>query len=594
MQDKISDKLPIFVCLGTQCKGALAVLGILALVACATVPTEDPDQAAPERSPAATTESAAADPESSDMDSELLFHVLAAERLGAVGDHDEALAHLLEAAQLSDDPELSRQIIGLAFRSRNWQAMVEGAQRWRELEPEANAPRQYGALAFLNLGQPEPAANLVAAWIESEGGTGDTWREAMSLLAAAEDEEVALAAMAQLIEAMGESPDAPEMLSHRGFLLWQLDRGEEALAVAVEAAEQSGEPEEYVWAAQLAAAEQDMELALRLYREARALGYDERDAVLAEAEILRQLERSGEAIELLAELPDDSESLYSLGTFLFQDGRLDEAAEVWERMAAMEVSDNPLRHAFLVAFLAELLEMDEQALAWYQRVDFGPNLSRAMLRRAILKSRHDDLDGARSLLAGIRQGPDRRLHEDAWLIEADLLREAGQPEEAVRLLSGALRDQPNNVAMLYTRAICAVAMDDIELAEQDFRRILQIEDDNAMALNALGYTLTDRTDRHQEAYRLIRRAIELEPDSAPIQDSMGWVYFRLGEPERALPWLEKALEGEDNPEIAAHLGEVLWVLGREDEALEVLHGARERFPDDEYLADTLERLGLAE
>ncbi len=216
------------------------------------------------------------------------------------------------------------------------------------------------------------------------------------------------------------------------------------------------------------------------------------------------------------------------------------------------------------------------------------------MRRAILEADRDNVDQARELLAEVREGSDHTLHNQAWLVEAQILSDAGRAEEAVELLTGALRQSPNSVSLLYSRALSAVAMDDIELAEQDLRRILQIEDDNAMALNALGYTLTDRTDRHQEAYRLIRRALDLEPDDPAIQDSMGWVYFNLGHAERALPYLEKALEGEENPEIAAHVGEVLLYLGRDEEAIQVFDEYRERFPDDQYLRDTLKRLELEE
>jgi Flp pilus assembly protein TadD len=101
-----------------------------------------------------------------------------------------------------------------------------------------------------------------------------------------------------------------------------------------------------------------------------------------------------------------------------------------------------------------------------------------------------------------------------------------EQDEAVELLGRALRESPNSIRLLYARGLNAVHADDLELAEQDFRRIIQMDGDNAMALNALGYTLTDRTNRHQEAYRLIRRALELEPDDPAILDSMGWVYFR--------------------------------------------------------------------
>ena len=591
MRDKIADKLPIFVCLWTQCKRALIALLVLSLAACAvTGPGEAPESS--ESSPPERTEEPVETDEQ--LDSELLFHVLAAERLGAVGDHEEALGHFLEAARLSDDPELARQVISMSMRLQDWAAMAEGADRWRELAPDDQAPLQYGVLALVNLGQIDEATAWLAALIQSEEHEATAWRDAMLLLAAADSDEAALATLDQLVDRIGDVSGRPEVMANRSFLFWQLGRSEEALAAAMAAVEQGGERAEFVWAAQLAAAEGDLEAALDLYRRARKMEPDSLGLALSEAEVLRQLERSDEAVALLEGMQPDSEVLYTLGSYLYQAERLDEASDVWGQLAALEDVEDPVHHAFLVAFLAELLDKNAEALAWYEKVQSGPSENRALLRRAILEADSGNLLAARNLLSSVRMGNDRRLRSESYLIEADILREAGQPDEAVRLLSSALREQPNDISLLYTRAISAVSMDDLELAEQDFRRILQIDDDNAMALNALGYTLTDRTDRHQEAYRLIRRALELDPESPPILDSMGWVYFRLGQPERALPYLERALAGEDNPEIAAHLGEVLLALGREQEARDVFDQARESFPEDDYLADTIQRLGLAE
>ena len=136
-------------------------------------------------------------------------------------------------------------------------------------------------------------------------------------------------------------------------------------------------------------------------------------------------------------------------------------------------------------------------------------------------------------------------------------------------------------------------MNDLELAEQDLRRIIQIDGDNAMALNALGYTLTDLTSRHNEALRLIERALELEPEDPAVLDSMGWVKFRLGQPEQALGYLEDAFELDENPEIGAHLAEVLWVLQRRDESRELIGRLLDQYPDDRLLRDTRDRLESA-
>ncbi len=594
MLNKISDKLPIFLCLSKHCKPIVVLLALGVMVGCATVPEserEDPvTQADQQTEPAA--EPAGLD--ASDLDADLLFHVLAAERLGAVGEYQEALEHHLEAAMMSEDANLARQVVSLALRLEDWETMRQGAIRWQELAPDEASAVQFQILGLINLGEFDQAAQAMDDNIRHSDDAGEAWREAVVLMAAASRDEHALETMQALIDLDDERADQPEVLQHRSFLMWQLGQEEEAVALAMEAAEQAEDPDQKVWAAQLAAAREDMELALDLYRQASALAPDDRDIGLAEVEVLRELDRIDEAISRLAEIPPDGDVLYTRATLLMEQDRLDEAREVWQDLATLDDPDEPERHVFLVAFLAELLELDEDALEWYRQVESGPHVERAKVRRAILKADRGELEQARELLQAVRAGPDHTLFNQTWLVEAQMLTDADQAEEAVQLLTEALRQTPDNVSLLYSRALSAVAMDDIDLAEQDLRRILQVDDNNAMALNALGYTLTDRTDRHQEAYRLIRRALDLEPDDPAIQDSMGWVYFNLGQAERALPYLEKALAGEDNPEIAAHVGEVLLYLGREEEAMAVFDEYRERFPDDRYLRDTLKRLELYE
>jgi tetratricopeptide (TPR) repeat protein len=594
MRDKLSDKLTIFVRFIVQCKPLTLIAASLFLAACASNSDRPASSESDhDRANVGETRSAGEEPpNSSDMDSELLFHVLAAERLMAVGDFEDALGHYLTAAHLGEDIEMARQAVRVAMRVSDWERMAEAAALWGELAPGADAGREFLILARINAGAPERAAELLAETINRADDDRQAWREAVVLLGAADDTERAVAVLDALVETLGEDAEAALVLENRSFLMWQLGRGEEALRLALKAAESDGGREPLVWAAQLAAAEDDLEMALSLYRRARGDHPTDASLGMAEAEVLRQLERTDEAIMVLKELPPDSEVLYTLGTYLVRQERTDEAAAVWRDLAAIDAPEEPDQHAFLSGFLAELLEFDDEALAWYEQVQSGPNVNRALLRRGIIVGDNGDLLTARNLLRSVRLGDERDLSEQALLVEADLLREAERADEAVDLLTEALRERPSSVALLYSRAICAVAADDLELAEQDFRRILQLEDDNAMALNALGYTLTDRTDRHGEAYRLIRRAYELEPEEPAILDSMGWVYFRQGQPEQALPYLERALAGDENSEIAAHLIEVLWVLGRRDEARQLLEEYRSRFPDDPFLTETSSRLGI--
>jgi Flp pilus assembly protein TadD len=182
--------------------------------------------------------------------------------------------------------------------------------------------------------------------------------------------------------------------------------------------------------------------------------------------------------------------------------------------------------------------------------------------------------------------------EQTWLIEGQILTDSGHLDRAVALYSDALAELPDSIELLYARAMVAVRAEQLELAEQDLRTIIQRDPENPIALNALGYTLSDRTDRQREALRLIERALALDPENAAILDSMGWVLYRLGQPEAALEWLQKAAEAEAHPEIVAHLVEVLWQLARRDEAMQWVERHRDQFSGEDVFVDTLRRLEI--
>lgn len=584
----MSDKLTIVALRPAQIKQLSAYLLLallLALTGCATPARQTaPEDLGPERGLASYNEAGR-----SEQVSVLLQQ---AEQSRALGDQQGVLDALLAAARIAGDPELTRQTVAMAWRMNDWQALVEAAELWRADDPQSDDARRLLALGLLNSGQTGPATELLSDWLTDADRRGPAWRELAQLLSAVDDPEVAEAVFSALVASDQAGGDEAEVLRARSRLNWQLDRPEIALEMALDAAERSGAREDLVWAAQLATAFDDYEQALVLYRQARALDPEDVVLGLSEAEALRQLDRVDEALSVLAALESTPDVLYSIATYRHLGGQQAEAREAWERLAAWAPVDDFNQHAFMVAWLAEILELRVEAAEWYSRVRGGPNVDRALLRRALLLAGDDRLDEARQMLLLARDTEQRDVREQAWLIEAELLREAGRADEAVDLLGEALRESPGSIPLLYSRAINAIEMDDLALGEQDLRRIIQIDSDNAMALNALGYTLTDRTTRHAEAYRLIRRALELSPDEPAILDSMGWVYFRLDRPETALGYLERALAGEDNPEIAAHLGEVLWHLDQPERAREVLHSAWERHPDDRHLRDTMDRLEL--
>jgi len=260
-------------------------------------------------------------------------------------------------------------------------------------------------------------------------------------------------------------------------------------------------------------------------------------------------------------------------------------------MASLAPDEAGARHAWLTGLLAEILELGDQAIDWYARVD-GELESRADLRRAILLAGRGELTQARALLADVRRSPQPEITEQAWLVEGQILAESDSPEQALVLLSEALTQLPGSAALLYARAMAAVNQEQLALAEQDLRTIIQSDPENAVALNALGYTLSDRTDRQREALRLIETALALEPENPAILDSMGWVLFKLGRAEEALPYLREAADAEPHPEIVAHLIEALWSLDRQDEARDLVARTRGEMAGDPVYEATLKRIGL--
>lgn len=592
MHNKIANQLPILVWKCGQCNKIAGLILILTLLsACATPGDNDSDRigrqaaAAPEDVQPGGDEA----PGIQELDPDLLFHVLAAERFSADGNYEEAYGHAYEAAILSDNPDLSRQAVRLAMQADDWEAVTESARRLRQLEPGSEAAAQLIVLGLINQDEVEGAARELAPQLESAADPDEAWREAALLMASAENEQNALETMDAVARRV-EGAEESQILESRSLLLWQLGDREAALDLALTAARDSGDLERLVWAAQLAEASEDVDAALALYDEALAIDPADSQLILSKAELLRELERAPEAIELLQSLDAATGTLYTLGLYQFEAEDVDGARATWRELAGLEAPDDPAQHAYLTGFLAELLEQDEDALRWYERVEEGANLDRARLRRAGLLGRNEDMAQARELLALVREGASAELVEQAWLAEAELLRSAGSPNDCVDLLTGVLRESPSSIWLLYSRALCAVDADRVELAEQDLRRIIQIDGENAMALNALGYTLTDLTRRHSEALRLIERALELQPDDPATLDSMGWVLYRLGRLEESLGYLQRAHAMDDNPEIAAHLAEVMFFSGQRDEALALLETLLLNHPDEAIVIETNERL----
>jgi tetratricopeptide (TPR) repeat protein len=245
---------------------------------------------------------------------------------------------------------------------------------------------------------------------------------------------------------------------------------------------------------------------------------------------------------------------------------------------------------FYLGRSAEMEQKSEVAISWYQQVKQGQDLLvDAQTRIARLYVKQGRVARAHALLQMLRrQMPERAVQ--LYMLEGEILQLAGDPERVLALYALALTKHQGNRDLLYARALYGASNNMVEQAEQDLLQIIKGDPADADALNALGYILVEHTERYREALGYIERALVLDPESPAILDSMGWAKFRLGDNQEALQYLRRAFKQLPDSEIAAHLGEILWVSGDKIAAQKIWQEALEKWPDSDYLQRTIKRL----
>ena len=526
------------------------------------------------------------------LNEHVLYKLLIGELAGHRGDMSLSLKHYLDVARETRDAGVAARAAKLAVFAREEEKALEAARLWSEVEPSSVEARQVLASLLIRTGDIGGAVAHLEEIVETlTDPPGRGFQRAADLLAAERDMEAASAAMRRLVH--GHEDDAAAHLA-LARLLVRAGRIEEA-STAIDRAFEI-DPDDARTAVLRARVRQragDAEGALRVLEEFLERVPDSSMVRMTYARLLvdaRRYERARTEFErLVADEPENDDARYALGLLLVQTNRLDEATRQFERLASRN-SRRDAAHYYL-ARIAESERRPDDAIASYRRVRRGEHRLNAQIRAAVLYAETGDVEAARRHLHGVRSENTQEAVR-IYSAEAGLLTRVARYDEAMAVYDASLEEFPGNSDLLYARGMLAVRMDRLDLLERDMRDILSREPDNADALNALGYTLADRTDRYEEAYALIKRAIEIKPDDHYIVDSLGWVLHRMGRHEKALVHLRRAMSINPDPEIAAHLGEVLWVLGHKVEARAVWSTALEAAPDDERLLDVIERFGL--
>jgi len=577
-----------------------ALIACLMLAACAQPPVK-PEAAAPAKPlpkvvaqvPAEAPQPRAAPLPQVELSEALLFRITLAETALQRGQVHVAVPALLEAARETRDPRLARRATEVAWSARLLPAALEAATLWLQTEPDSVRARQAVIALLVNQSRLDDALPHLRQWLAAEPDrVGQNFLQLSSLVGGHQDKPAVLRLLRTLA---ATHPGVPEASLAVAQAAWNADDVPAALAASRTALQLRPD-----W--ELAALFQAR--ALQRDSNEKALAFLEgfvnahpgaRDARLNYARLLVTARRFPEARKqferLVGEAPNNADIALAVAMLSLQ-ARDFTAAEVQLRRALEINPKDPDTIRLQLGQVNEELKRGEQALRWYTSITHGPQFITAQARYAGVLARQGRLADARKHLQGIAPA-DAQQRLQLTLAEAAVLREAKAYQEAFDFLSAAAGAAPDTPDLLYDHAMAAEKVNRIDVMETQLRRLIALRPDHAHAYNALGYTLADRNLRLEEARQLIETAHKLAPEDSYILDSLGWVLYRQGENERALGYLRRAHESRPDAEIAAHLGEVLWVLGRQDEAQKVWAEALRAQNPNEVLERTLQRFAPA-
>lgn len=535
-----------------------------------------------------------------DLTADLFYKLTKAELDFKRGQWQSAYVTLMVLAQQTRDPRLAQRSAEMALSAKQGGEAMAAIRLWRELAPESDDAAQY-FLGFAVLGDDLTEAEQAFTQRLKKSpanARGLAMFQMQQFLLRAKDKAAAFALMERVLAPYAGQLEAHLVLAQGAFA------NNEALRAATEARRAlTIKPDSELALLTMAQVTPDPALVTKLVTEFLAQYPQAREVRAAYARMLveqKQYDKArNEFLILLKGQPDNPSTLYALGIMSMQsadtaaaEGYFKRFVEVLEKEGGDE--RDPTKALLILAQIAEEKGDLATAQGWLDRVDSGePRMMLTVrLKRAHLAARMGDLEGARQQLAQIKTEDPA---EQAQIIQTDaqLLRDGGQGLEAYKVLEDGVLRYPNSPDLLYDFALAAEKYGKVELMETSLRKVMEMSPDNHHAYNALGYSLAERNLRLEEAYALIDKAMQMAPGDPFIMDSLGWVHFRMGKLKEAEVLLRRAYALRSDPEIAVHLGEVLWAQGDKAGAQGLWREARAKDPHNDALKSTLARLNTS-
>lgn len=501
--------------------------------------------------------------------------------------YDVALENYLSQSKILDDPGVSSLTTKLAQFINDDHSALSAATQWAQLQPKSIEANYTLAKLLGRNKQPLAALPHMAAVLRLGGKVNFA---ALAVTAIKLDHSVQLETLNQLEQLQLEFPHNIELKLASAVLLEEHERYQEALKQTREIfKDEPNQLQAVVLEARILQAMGKNDSYSRLLKILKTEP-DNHRLRLQYARLLTRIDMlaAAEQFAILVEnSPNNPDLIYSYALIIRELGQFDKASGYFQKLLSLGKRTNEA-HYYLGKNAEERGDTDT-ALKHYSQVSPGADFVATSRRAAALWLKSDRVAEFASHFEALRQSnPD--AHEKLFLLEAEILLKYQFLDRASAILSRAIDAFPNNINLRYARSLVSEKLKDIVLMEKDLRAIIDQDPQNSTALNALGYGLTIHSQRYEEAFELIQRAAELSPGEPAILDSLGWVQFKLGQDQQALSNVQHAYQAYPDPEVAAHLAEVLWTMGYTQEASALLNKSLVDNPNNEILLDVLRRL----
>ena len=540
------------------------------------------------------------------LNSELFYQLLIAELQVGGGEPGAGFSLVLDAANKTRDAKLYQRAVEIAMQARSGDSALTAARAWKQAHPTSREANRYTLQILINMNRigeiSEPLKREIAM-MEGKDRVGIVTALPRYFGRASNKALVASVVEQSLSDYLGSAPVGVAAWTTIGRLRLEADNATGALEAArsAQALDPKADGPALLALALISPKLPQAEVLVRKYF---AEGKPQAEFRMAYAQALLGAQRYGEASAQLqivtAEKPELAQAWLIQGTLELQDAKFDAAEKSFRTYLSLFPSTAPAKPADdsdrgMAQALLSLAQIAEQrrdfllAQSWLDRIVSPDDQPNVQIRRASLLARQGKLDQARKLLRDLpASSPAQQRFRT--VAEIQLLRDQKHYFAAFEMLAEATKRDPSDLDLAYDMAMVAEKLGRMDEMERLLRAVIAGRPDYHHAYNALGYSLAERNVRLPEARQLILKALEYAPDDPLISDSLGWVEFRLGNLPEAARILQAAFKAKPDAEIAAHLGEVMWVMGRRDQAIAIWKEGKLLGADNETLLETLKRL----